>query len=226
MGSEHLRRAQAKGYSRKLVACEIMGDEILNQTIRKSDTRVDAWDGVRKKVLELWRVASVDMRWEMHASFAVMLTKILLNTSLAEADQHEAVVLWMLNGAPLALGAAVPVDDDEGSDEPAAADDDIDDAADDAGNAAPFPGLLGMLAHGDPTAAGGSVVQNLKLSMSTWAAKVFYKDIKADGPSRLDNQLLPQPNSIRHQKIDKILLYLNDQHYVIRTFKVLHFIKR
>ena len=161
-----------------------MGDNILNQTIRRVDTPVDALDAVREKVLDLWRVVSMDMRWEAQASFAVMLTRILLNTSPAEADQHEAMVLWMLNGAPPALGAAVSVDDDEGSDEPAAADDDIDDGADDGGNAAPFPGLLGMLAHGDPTAAGGSVVQNLKLSLSTWAAKVFYKDVKADGKSR------------------------------------------
>ena len=182
MGSEHLRRVQAQAYSRKIVACEIMGDEILNQAIRKSDTPVDALDAVREKVLELWRVVSMDMRWETHASFAIMLTRILLNTSPAEANQHEAVVLWVLNGAPPALGAAVSVDDDEGSDEPAAADDDIDDGADDGGNAAPFPGLFGMLAHGDPTAVGGSVVvHNLKLSMSTWAARVFFKDVRADG---------------------------------------------
>ena len=136
-----------------------MGDEILNQTIRKSDTRVDAWEGVRKKVLELWRVVSVDMRWEMHASFAVMLTRILVNASATEATKP--VVLWLLKGEPL-------VSDGAGSGEPAAA-------------AAPFPGLLGMLAHGDPSAAGESAVQNLKLSLSMWAAKVFSNDVKAHG---------------------------------------------
>ena len=136
-----------------------MGDEILNQTIRKSDTRVDAWEGVREKVLELWRVVSVDMRWEMHASFAVMLTRILVNASATEAT--EPVVLWLLKGEPL-------VSDGAGSGEPAAA-------------AAPFPGLLGMLAHGDPSAAGESAVQNLKLSLSMWAAKVFSNDVKAHG---------------------------------------------
>jgi len=110
-----------------------MVDEILNQTIRKSDTPVDALDGVREKVLELWHMVAADMRWETHASFAVMLTRILLNTSPAEANRYEAVVLWVLKGDPPAFGASVSVDDDAGSDSPAA-------GADDADADARFPG--------------------------------------------------------------------------------------
>ena len=151
-----MRRARAKGYCQKFTVLDTLGGEILGH-LHHTDTPLD---GVRGQVLGIWQVVvSMDMRWETHASFAVMLTRILVNASATEAT--EPVVLWLLKGEPL-------VSDGAGSGEPAAA-------------AAPFPGLLGMLAHGDPSAAGESAVQNLKLSLSMWAAKVFSNDVKAHG---------------------------------------------
>lgn len=142
--------------------------------MNRLDTPLDAFVVTREKVLELWAMVAMDMRWETRASFAVMLTKILLNMSAIEAGQQQEVILWLLNGEPSAepsalLKAPTPaVDGEADSDAP------ID-------TAASFPGLLGMLSYGDPTAAGGSEVQNLKLSLSMWASKVFYKDVDPGG---------------------------------------------
>ena len=155
-----MRRVRAAGYSEKFTALDTLGGDILDH-LRNEGKPLD---DVRESVLGIWQLVAKDLRWETHASFAVMLTRILLNMNATGVA--EPLVLWFLKGEPRA--PAAPLGSDAGSDAPGAA-------------AVPFPGLLGMLNHGDPTAAGGSVVENLKLSLCMWSEKIFLKDTKAHG---------------------------------------------
>ena len=75
--------------------------------MNRLDTPLDAFVATREKVLALWAMVAMDMRWETRASFAVMLTKILLNMSAIEAGQQQEVVLWLLNGEPSAEPSAL-----------------------------------------------------------------------------------------------------------------------
>ena len=113
----------------------------------------DAAGEIEHQVNELWAQLVVgDHRWETRASFANMVTEIILkiskspstSASATSGTSYEELVLRLLNGEGQGKGG----------------DGDRDEA---------FPGLVGMMGYGEPQSCGERKVEMLSFELSNWA---------------------------------------------------------